>query len=259
MAYGTLLRRAWQLVWNNKFLIVIGASPQVIALVAAVINSVTGALGSILIFGAAIVIQGWIISAVVQIVQSGGSSYRQSWDVTWPKKWTLAGIAFLAGLPGGLIATLIFGVIGAIWALAFILASLEMDPRFFSLGMGAGALMTVLLCGLLIVVSLPFTILSRLTEITCLREGTGVTDSFSRAWQIIRPNLRQVVGLGLIQLAISILSLVILLPAAVLSICPLAWPLTWGLQGFFIAWWLAVWTLAWLDWSAATNQLPPRI
>ena len=42
MAYGTLMRRAWQLVWGHKFLIVIAAAPSAVALVAMGLNSVTG-------------------------------------------------------------------------------------------------------------------------------------------------------------------------------------------------------------------------
>lgn len=262
MAYGTLMRRAWQLVWSNKFLIVIAASPAMISLIGAGLNSVTGILGSILIIAASILSQTCLITAVLQLIQTGQSGYRLAWDVAWPLKWRVAGIELLAGLPTGLLGGVIGGVLGVVWAFVIViaLAGVQLDPSLMAAGLGIGAAATIVLCGLLIILSLPFTVWGRGAVITCLQEHTDVTDSLSRAWNVLRVNMLEAVTLALVQIAASLcINLIVALPLLALFLCPLAWPITWLVGGSLSAWWATVWTLAWFEWAPlATNLQPVR-
>src|SRR5690349_11273258 len=87
MAYGALMRQAWQLVWGHKFLIVIAAAPSALSLLAAGLNSATGILGSVLIVAGAVLSQGCLIMGILQLLDTGQSGYRLAWDAAWPKKW----------------------------------------------------------------------------------------------------------------------------------------------------------------------------
>lgn len=257
MAYGALLKRAWQLVWNHRYLVVIGASAQAAAVVGMLINSFTGVLGSLFMMAAIILVEAWLITAIFQVLDTGQSGYQVAWDAMWPKKWRVAGVLLLAGLPGGLIGTLFGGAVAAVWAVIFLLGYGGGVTPTSTLLIAGGVISAVLFVAM-IIVALPFSILGRGAVIACLHEDTDMVGSFSRAWQVFRPNIGPLAVLLLIQIAINLpLALIILLPLGILSICPLIWPVSWLAGGLVSAWWTAVWALAWEDWAKVTTNLAP--
>jgi hypothetical protein len=279
MNYGKILSRAVNIVWENKFLILLGI---LVALGSGSIPNGSGGNGNDQQFGepgqfprlddeiaglaaglavglicvALIVgIALWVVStiarggliAAVDTIESGGrSTFSQAWSAGWQRIWTLLGIGLLPAIP-----TLILFVLGLIalvgYGGAFAFFGADFAAPFGAVGLGLT--IAVLVC-VIVPVALVLSILRHFAERACMLEDLGVIDSYRRGTSVLMANLGEAIILFLIQIAISIgLFFLLFLPGVIMILCCLLWPLFLAVQGAISAFVSALWTLAWRDWT----------
>ena len=248
MDFGKLLSRSWQIVWNNKFLFVIG-------FLAALGSGGSGGGGGSSDFGLSdsdfvdpanlfgraelfwsqygtLIIMGfcflfliglavWLISLIAQaglidavdrIDEGGSSSFGEAWAAGMSKLLPLVGLSLLLTVP-----FLLFGIIAA--------------------GVGVGAVVTdggalfgllgiIIACFACLLVPLAFFIqlLYPFAQRAIVLEGKGAVASLSRGWHVIRENVGDAAILIIIAIAISILygfvTLILLVPFALIVLGP---------------------------------------
>ena len=276
MEYGKLMSRSANLVWQNKFLILV-------AFLAALGSGLNGGGGGGsasssgngsgqpiddevvgLIIGAAfavfcvillISIVIWVVSSIarggliasVDAIESGEkSSFRQAWSAGWQKIWTLLGIGLLPAIPAlvlFLTGLLALGAYGGLFALF----GSDLDPLAGVTGIGT--IIAVVAC-CMVPLMLVLSVLRNFAERACMLEDLGVVDSYRRGTNVLMSNLGEAIILALLQIGLFIvLGLLLFLPGLVLVLCFCLWPLLLVIQGFVEAFVSALWTLAWRHWT----------
>jgi hypothetical protein len=80
-------------------------------------------------------------------------------------------------------------------------------------------------------------------------DNARVLDAYQRAWTVFRQNLKPVVFLLLVQIALdAVLSLILFVPRLVMAVCALAAPIVWVVGGIARTYFITLWTLAWQLW-----------
>lgn len=91
---------------------------------------------------------------------------------------------------------------------------------------------------------------------SCMLEGTGVIASYRRGLEVLGDNLGPAVILYLLQVVINIaLGIIFLLPTILAAICCLLWPLLILVQAAFVTFYSILWTLAWREWVGEPRVL----
>ena len=279
MEYGKIVSRSINIVWHNKFLIVVGILAALGSgsfggggggggsggngsggtgqfsefggEIAALAVGLIIALVCVVLFVAIVL---WVISTIarggliasVDSIESGEKSgFRHSWSAGWHRAWTLLGIGLLPAIPGMVlfvIGLLALGAYGGFFAL--------FDEEFATVGL-AGLGVTIALFGCILVpIMLVLSILRNFAERACMLENLGVIDSYRRGTSVLMANLGEAFVLILLQIAIFIaLGILLFLPGLVLILCCFLWPLLLVVQGFVTAAVSALWTLAWRTWT----------
>ena len=282
MDYGALLNRSVNVVWQNKFLIILG----ILASLAGGSSSSSGqvnvengngqffpelgeefatlAVGLMILLICVALVIGlalWALSTIarggmiagVDFVESGeGSSFGQSWRAAWDKAWTLLGIGILPGIPG------LFLFVAGLFALGGYggLMTFFNEEVAQIGGAGLGITMVALVC-IIVPVILLLSILRNFAERACMLEDLGVIDSYRRGTRVLMANLGEAIILFLLQVAIFIvLGILAFLPGVVAVLCCLLWPLLLVVQGAMSAFVSALWTLAWRTWTGAVSSAP---
>lgn len=281
MDYGTLLNRSVNIVWQNKFLIVLGilaslaggsssssgdvsvengngqffpelgdefaalAAGLIIALicVALVIGIVLWAISTIA--------RGGMVAGVDAVENGEESSFRQSWSAGWAKAGTLLGIGILPGIPG------LFLFVGGLLALGGYGGLVTFfDEEVAQIGTtGLGLTMAAMVC-IIVPIILILSILRNFAERACMLEDLGIIESYQRGTSVLRENIGEAILLFLIQIVIFVvLGVVAFLPGLVMALCCLLWPLLLVVQGAMSAFVSSVWTLAWRTWTGE----PPKV
>ena len=280
MEYGKTFSRSFNIVWQNKFLILMG----ILAALAGGSNFTSSwggdsgngnaapfedefavwAAGLIVGVGCLVLIVGiilWAISTIarggliasVDDIESGEKSgFRKSWGAGWNKAGALLGIGILPAIPalilfvGGLMA---FGAYGGMAALV--------NEEFADFtGAGLGISIALIAC-ILVPIMLVLGILRNFAERACMLEDMGVIDSYRRGYRVLMDNLGQAIILFLLQLALFIgLGILFFLPGLILVLCCIFWPLLLAVNGFVTAFVSGLWTLAWREW---TGVEPPMV
>ncbi|MFN2222016.1 MAG: hypothetical protein PVH65_02190 [Chloroflexota bacterium] len=287
MEYGKIISRAANLVWQNKFLILVGilaglgsgmfngggggggaggggngtgSTPSlgenevglIVGIGLAVLCVVV--VIAIVIWVVSTVARGGLIASVDDIESGQKSSFRQAWSAGWEKVWTLLGIGILPAIP-----TFILGLVSLLGALSYggLLALLGEDFEEVAIAVGAS-----LGTGLLIVfcciapVGIVLSILRNFAERACMLEGHGVVDSYRRGANVLMANLGEALVLILIQVGLFIvLGILLFLPGLLALLCCILWPLLLALQGFTEAFQSALWTLAWRTWTGRGSMM----
>ena len=285
MEYGKILNRSVNIVWQNKFLILLGILvalgsgsgggggggngngqpfgepgqfPEFGGEIAGLAVGLIIALVCVaLIVGIAL----WVVSTIarggliagVDTIESGEkSSFSQAWSAGWHKAWTLLGIGLLPAIPGlilfvvGLLASVAYGGILALFGAEFA------DPVGTA---GLGITIAVFAC-IVIPIVLVLSILRNFAERACMLENLGVVDAYRRGTSVLMANIGEAIILFLLQIVISIALIVLLfLPGLILVLCCLLWPLLLVVQGAISAIISAMWTLAWRTWTGG----PPMV
>jgi hypothetical protein len=287
MEYGKILSRSVNIVWQNKFLIIVG----ILAALSSALFSGSGGGGSdggdtgfgdpgqfsefgdeIAAFAIAAVfaficvgILIWIVIWVISTVARGGliasvdsiesgekSSFRQAWSAGWNKAGTLLGISLLPAIPALIlfvIGLLALGTYGGVFAM--------FGEEFAeSAGIaGLGIVLAVLAC-IVMPIMLVLLVLRNFAERACMLEDLGVIEAYRRGTSVLMANLGQAIILILLQIAIFIvLGFLLFLPGLILVLCCCLWPLLLAVQGFIEAFVSALWTLAWRTWTGE----PPMV
>ncbi len=196
----------------------------------------------------------WVISLVarggliagVNAVESGHPiTFGQAFAAGWDRKWTLLGIGILPAIPG-----LLLGIGGAVLLLTQLgLTSLISEDLLPMAGASAGIMIGALVCLILPFVFL-LSILQFFANRACMLENLGVMDSYRRGWNVITENLKEFAVLAVIWLILNILlTTATIVPGIIITCCCLLWPVGLILRGAFEAYASAVWTLAWRDWT----------
>lgn len=289
MDYGKIISRSANLVWQNKFLIILGILaalggggttssfqtsgngsgsgqpfgqpgqfPQFEDEFAGLAVGVIIALVCIaFIIGIAL----WVISTIargglvagVDNIESGQkTSFSQAWRAGWQKVWTLLGIGLLPAIPG-----MILFVIGLLGFLAYGGATAVFGEGFSSSLGGAevGILVVLFLC-IVAPVALALAILRNFAERAAMLENLGVLDSYRRGWNVLRANLGEAILLFLLQILLSIaLGIALFLPGIILILCCFLWPLLLIIQGAIAAFVSTLWTLAWRQWTGRPSMM----
>jgi hypothetical protein len=281
MEYGNIIRRSVNIVWQNKYLILLGIlaalgsgsggggggggggsgssagngtgqlpqfSEQFSALaVGAIIVLICVALFvGILLWAISAIARGGLIASVDTIEEGGKSSFSHGWRAAREKMWTLFGIGLLPGIPG-----LILFVAGLMAFAAYGGVSALLGERFAApAGMaGLGGLIALVAC-VVVPIILLLTILRSFAERAAMLEGLGVVDAYRRGWNVLVANLGEAIVLFLLQIAVFIaLGIFLLVPGIILALCCLFWPLLLAVQGAISAVVSAIWTLAWREWT----------
>ena len=281
MEYGKILNRSVNIVWQNKFLIVLGIlaalgsgsfgggggggggngdlgqfpefGEEIAALaVVFIIALVCGVLFvGIVLWVVSTIARGGLIAGVDTIESGEKSSFSQAWRAGRHKAWTLLGIGLLPAIPGlilfvvGLLALVAYGGIFALF-----------DEEFAQVGTaGLGITIAVFAC-ILIPIILVLSILRNFAERACMLEDLGVIDAYRRGTSVLMANLGEAIILFLLQIVSSIvLGVLLFLPGLILILCCLLWPLLLVVQGAISAFLSALWTLAWRTWTGE----PPMV
>ena len=281
MEYGKLLNRSVNIVWQNKFLIVLGILASLVnggfngggggngngqpigdlgqfpefreeiagLAVGAIIALVCVAVFiGIVLWAISTIARGGLIAGVDTIESGEKSSFRQAWSAGWQKAWTLLGIGILPAIPGLIlfvVGLLALGAYGGIFAL---LGEGFAEPA----GAAGLAIAVVLIACIVIPIVLVLSILRNFAERACMLENLGVIDAYRRGTSVLMANLGEAIILFLLQIAIFIiLGILLFIPGLILIICCCLWPLLLVVQGAISAFLSALWTLAWRTWTGA--------
>jgi hypothetical protein len=280
MDYGKVLNRAVNIVWQNKYLILVGIlaslgsglfgggggsgssvngngaplEDEFAALAVGLVIAIAcvAIIVGIVLWAISTIARGGLIASVDSIESGEQSSFRQAWSAGWQKVGTLLGIGILPAIPGlvlfvgGLLA---FGAYGGILALF----GEEFGNVFGATSLGIT--IAVLAC-IVVPIVLVLSVLRNFAERACMLENLGVVDSYSRGMDVLRDNLGEAIILFLLQIVIFIvLGVVLFVPGLVLALCCLLWPLFLVAQGAISAFLSALWTLAWRTWTGETPML----
>jgi hypothetical protein len=275
MEYGKLLNRSVNIVWQNKFLIIVGflaalgsgsfgggggggrgsgdlgQFPELEDGIAALAAGLIVALVCVVLFvgivlwAVSTIARGGLIASVDSIESGEKSSFRKSWSAGWHRAWTLLGIGLLPAIPALIlfvVGLMAFGAYGGIFAL--------FDEEFAQFTTAGLAITIALFACILIPIMLVLSILRNFAERACMLENLGVIDAYRRGTSVLRANLGEAIILFLLQIVIFIvLGVLFLLGGFLLILCCFLWPLLLVVQGFISAFVSALWTLAWRSWT----------
>lgn len=277
MDYGRLLSRAWEIIWENKFLILLGVLvalssggnstsfngvqwqmdqgdfpfgrgprfdlPEIPVPLILLLIGIFVLIG-LALWVASTIARGGLIAGVNEIDAGGSSSFGEAWRAGWEKGWRLIGIGLVPSIPGLLILLTGLGVV-ALWAGA---------SGFGAPRTGNAAFLIVFVAVLCILgpIALILNLLRVLANRACMLEDRGVFESYGRGIEVLTNNLGAAVVLFFIQVALTIgIGLLMIFPGLILVLCCLLWPLLVLLQGAISAYFSSLWTLAWREWTGA--------
>ncbi len=113
---------------------------------------------------------------------------------------------------------------------------------------GPGLPIIFLAC-LLVPTALILGLLRNFANRACMLEDLGVIGSYRRGFEVLGDNLGPALLLFLIQVALSIgIWVMMLIPGILIALCCLLWPLLILIEGAFSAYYSTLWTLAWREW-----------
>jgi hypothetical protein len=275
MDYGKVLNRSVNIVWQNKFLIVIGilaslgsgsfgggggngnGAPLEEEISALAVGLIVALVCLVLIVGIVLwvistIARGGLIASVDSIESGDKSSFRQAWSAGWDKALTLLGIGFLPAIPGLILFVSGVAALGAYGGIKALIGE-EFGTQFWTTGLGIT--IAVLAC-IVVPVVLVLSILRNFAERACMLEDLGVIDAYRRGASVLSANLGEAIILFLLQIVIFIiLGIVLFLPGLVLCLCCLLWPLLLAVEGAISAFLSTLWTLAWRTWTGETPML----
>ncbi len=286
MDYGKIFSRAWNIIWEHKFLILLGV---LVALSAGGSGSGNQAqyafsdndvrweglpsfeygtpfrdldlpligIGLIVLLVGLLLLLGLAFWAAGTLSRGGLISAVNAIDSGKESSFTEA---FKAGWDKGwrLIG---IGLVPSTPMLVLVIISVSMfvgyggielltEGNFPALGLGSFLPVVVLAC-LLVPTALILGLLRNFANRACMLEDLGVIGSYRRGFEVLGDNLGPALLLFLIQVALSIgIWVMMLIPGILIALCCLLWPLLILIEGAFSAYYSTLWTLAWREWVA---------
>lgn len=286
MDYRRIIERSVNIVWQNKFLILLGIlaalgsggggagggggggngggsgsgapgqlpdfSDEFAALAVGVIIALIclALLVGLLLWAISTIARGGLIAGVDAIESGEKSSFSQAWRAGWARVWTLLGIGLLPGIPGLILFVVGLGAFAGYGGLSAIFGETFAAPAGFA---GLGGLIALLVC-VIVPIALVLTILRSFAERAAMLENLGVIDAYRRGWNVLTANLGEALLLFLLQIAIFlILGIFLFVPGVIAVLCCLLWPLLFVVQGAISAVISSAWTLAWREWTGGSK------
>jgi hypothetical protein len=278
MDFGKLFSRAWDILWKNAFLILLGAIAvlgngnsgsasqsrymfgsgdfpwgdpgsydfggdfSAIAIGGIVLLVIALILFGLVFWALGLVARGGMISAVNDLENGESPSFVSAFKAGWEKGWRLLGIGLVPAIPG----LILFVIVVSTLVFSGIGYQPGMDLEWNSVRMIAPVIFVVcLFVPIMLVVSALQTFANR----ACMLEDRGVIDSYRRGWEVLGNNLGPAVLLFLLQTVINVvLGLVFFIPAILAAMCCLLWPVIILVQAGFLTFYSILWTLSWRDW-----------
>jgi len=282
MDYGKLLGRAWNIIWEHRFLILLGVLvalggagwggnvnlnvslprgdvrgfdfrlpyPEELGLptgfvaVAAIVLVGIALIIGIVLWAISTIARGGLIAGVNAIESGAPSDFGGAWRAGWEKGWRLLGIGVLPAIPSFILG---LGVAAAFVGLY--LFKVETTPRLMNIGLVAPL---VALACILVPVAVVLSALRTFANRACMLENLGVLASYRRGVEVLLENFGPALVLFLLQVAISIgLGIVLFLPGMVMALCCVLWPVLLLVQGAIASYFSTLWTLAWREWTGS--------
>jgi hypothetical protein len=283
MDYGRILSRAWTIVWEHKWLILLGVLvalgssngggagggnvdlpsgeqdfdfrlPDIegdlglpVALIVAmvlVLVSLAIVVGLIL-WVVATISRGGLIAGANAIDAGATSSFGGAWEAGWRKGWRLLGIGVLPAIPALILVIVGLGVTGVFAAIYGLMG----ERTAVIPGAGLGVFWVTLAC-IFVPIALVLNLLQAFANRACMLEDLGVIASYRRGLNVLVQNLGPAVVLFLFQIVIgAVLAVALFLPGLIMVICCILWPLLLLIRGAISAYFSTMWTLAWREWT----------
>lgn len=294
MDYGKLFRRAWDIIWKYKFLILLGV------LVALSGSSGSGgnqsrymfdggdmpwsdmprfdygapfqntdlsilAILGLIALGLILVVIGVAFWVAGTIARGGLISAVNDIELEKPATFSTG---FKAGWKKGwrLIG---IDLVPVIPGLALFIGSLAIFLSYGGFGdmmegvwpySGIGPFLPIILLSCLLLPIIFFlSIVGSFANRACMLEDLGIVASFRRGFEVLAENLGSALILFLIQVAASIgLFILMIIPGFLMVICCLLWPVLILVQGAVSAYISTLWTLAWREFVAGGEIVPSK-
>ena len=302
MDFGRILRRTWDIIWEHKFLIVLGIlvalgsgsgggggatggtgfnfdrpdqefvfptppsgeMPEMpglpdlgqIGLPAINIVVVLILVGLAVVFGIALwvvstIARGSLIAGASAIDAGGTSSFSAAWSAGWQKGWRLLGISILPAIPG------FFLFLAGLLSLAVAAGATGLFGTDVGVGslVGLGSIMTLVTC-IITPIAMVLGLLRAFANRACMLEDAGVFAAYKRGLNVLIENIGPAILLFIIQVAINIAIGLVLIPLSVVFVlCCILWPVLIVIQGAIAAYFSTMWTLAWREWTGASQAV----
>ena len=287
MDYGNLFSKTWDIIWKNKFLILLGVLVALSgagggggnpAQFTANVNDLDWqnlprfnyeygspfqnmdlplvAVGGIVLLVVFLFIFGLVLWTVGTISRGGLISAVNEIELGNPTNFSEA---FRAGWQKGwrLIG---IGLVPATPGLILIFSSLialGLFGGFEALSRGVNNpieewifLPILFLACILVPVMIVLSLLRVFANRACMLEDLNVISSYRRGFEVLGDNLGPAVLLFLLQIAISFgIGIMMLIPGILIALCCFLWPVFLLIGGGFDAFYSTLWTLAWREWT----------
>ena len=291
MDYGKIFSRAWDIIWGNKFLILLGVLVALsgggsgsgnqaqyafnrndfqwgdlpsfeygnpfrdLGLPMLAVVGIVVLVGVLFLLGLAFWAAGTISrGGLIDAVNEIDSGKPSSFSEAFKAGWGKGWRLIGIGLVPSipLFVLLIIGV-----AMFGGYGGFEaLTHEFYPLaGMGTFLPLIVMAC-LLVPTAMILGLLRNFANRACMLEDLGVIGSYKRGFEVLGDNLGPALLLFLIQVALSIgIWIMMLIPGILIALCCLLWPLLILIQGAFSAYYSTLWTLAWNEWVGEKREL----
>ena len=292
MDYGNLFTKAWDIIWKNKFLILLGV--LIVLGGSGFGNGSQGqymfsesdfrwehvpqfefghpfqdwqpplfAVGGIAMIVVVLLLIGLAFWVVGQIAR-GGLIFGVS-EIDKGNQTNFSD-AFLSGWKKGW-SLIGIGLIPAVPGMILLVAG---GATFFAYG-GFAAItqgnynliapgvfvpLFVLAC-ILIPLSIMLSLLRTFANRACMLEDLGVINAYKRGFEVLGNNLGPAALLFIIQIAISlVIGMMMIVPGILIALCCFLWPLFILIEAAFVTYYSTLWTVAWNEWVSAGEIAP---
>lgn len=245
MDYGNILRRSWDVVWNHKFMWVLGflaalgrgasgggggggnggytfdgnefeAAPEILENLGAIIAAASAIILGLLCFFFVLAIVLWLvrltaqagmIDAAAHLDVGGKVTFGEAMSAGWHKLGRMIGLNLvLFGI--FILAMIVGGIVLAMGAGATAAGAAASQGDMGALLGGIGAGLVALICCLLcafLLLGIVVNVLYPFAQRAAVLEDMGVFESIGRGWQVIKDNLGEVIILLLLFLLLGFL------------------------------------------------------
>lgn len=295
MDYGRLFTRAWNILWANLYLILLGIVAGLTSsnstgstssyqtsgsefdqgmeqmpwfrefdvfsglAVSFIIGMIClGLIIGIIIYVLAQVARGGMIAGVNDIENNRPSNLRTAWSAGWQRKWTLVGIGLVLVIPIVLVVLIFVGLGMATLGTAFLGSTEALASGNLS---GFGGLAVGSLAAISVAVCcllIPFFLFFGLwTELAYRACMIEGMGVFDSFGRGWRILTANLGPVLIIVLSRFGVGIVLLLPLFITSLICCLWPALLLINGAVTAYFSTVWTLAWREWTGLSQPEPP--
>lgn len=217
-----------------------------------------GILVALGLFAFLLIIILWIVGTVAQGGMIAGvddieEQRETGFSMAWSAGWQRKWpLLGISILPAlPMLVLVALGMVAFLATMGF--AAISADTVMQVFGVGALAFFICSLC-LLVPITVILGAFAGLAMRACMLENMGVFDSYRRAWHVITGNLGEAVLLVVIQIGLGILLLFFgFLPGLLIALCCILWPLFLIIGGTISAYVSSLWTLAWREWTGTST------